>query len=67
VRGWQRVFGHPAHVFFERGIALPATKEIASLCAELSEDPCVSLHTHTHTHTHTERERERERDYYVVG
>jgi hypothetical protein len=55
------VFGHPAHVFFERGIALPATKEIASLCAELSEDPCVSIQRER------ERERERERDYDVVG
>jgi hypothetical protein len=35
VRGWQRVFAHPAAIFFERGIALPATKEIASLSAEL--------------------------------
>ena len=39
VRGWRRVFGHPAHIFFERGIAKPETKEIASLCAEPSADP----------------------------
>ena len=39
VRGWRRVFGHPAHIFFHRGIARPETKEIASLCAEPSEDP----------------------------
>lgn len=38
VRGWRRVFGHPAHIFFNRGIARPDTKEIASLCAEPSED-----------------------------
>lgn len=38
VRGWRRVFGHPAHIFFHRGIARPDTKEIASLCAEPSED-----------------------------
>ena len=30
------MFGHPAHIFFKRCIALPATKEIASLCAEPS-------------------------------
>lgn len=39
VRGWRRVFGHPAHIFFARGIAKPATREIASLCAEPSGDP----------------------------
>ena len=33
-RGWRRVFGHPAAVFFERGIARPETKEISSLSAE---------------------------------
>ena len=38
VRGWRRVFGHPAHIFFARGIARPDTREIASLCAEPSED-----------------------------
>ena len=39
VRGWRRVFGHPAHIFFARGIANPATREIASLCAEPAPDP----------------------------
>lgn len=39
VRGWRRVFGHPAHIFFQRGIAYPASKEIASLCAEPCDDP----------------------------
>ena len=34
VDGWRRVFAHPAAVFFERGIAVAATKEIASLSAE---------------------------------
>lgn len=34
VRGWRRVFAHPAHIFFERGIARPDTKQIASLSAE---------------------------------
>jgi hypothetical protein len=43
VRGWRRVFGHPAHIFFQRGIARPATKEIASLCAEPSDDPTSSF------------------------
>jgi hypothetical protein len=38
VRGWRRVFAHPAHIFFLRGIAKPETKEIASLCAEPSDD-----------------------------
>lgn len=38
VRGWRRVFGHPAHIFFHRGIAKPDSKEIASLCAEPSGD-----------------------------
>mmetsp|Transcript_54631 Transcript_54631/g.130374 ORF Transcript_54631/g.130374 Transcript_54631/m.130374 type:complete len:239 (-) Transcript_54631:89-805(-) len=32
VRNFQRVFGHPAAIFFERGIAKLATKEISSLC-----------------------------------
>lgn len=43
VRGWRRVFGHPAHIFFHRGIARPETKEIASLCAEPSEDPSAGF------------------------
>jgi hypothetical protein len=38
VRGWRRVFAHPAHIFFARGIAVPATREIASLSAEPQPD-----------------------------
>lgn len=34
VPGWRRVFAHTAAIFFERGIANPATGEIASLSAE---------------------------------
>lgn len=34
VRDHRRVFAHPASVFFERGIANLATKEIASLSTE---------------------------------
>ena len=34
VYGWRRVFQHPTTIFFERGIARPATKEISSLSAE---------------------------------
>ncbi|XP_073134231.1 uncharacterized protein [Henckelia pumila] len=34
--GFRRVFAHAAPIFFERGIALPETKEISSLSAE----PC---------------------------
>jgi hypothetical protein len=34
VDGWRRVFAHPAAVFFERAIAIAATKEVASLSAE---------------------------------
>lgn len=37
VRGWRRVFRHPAAIFFERGIAIPQTKEISSLSAEPAE------------------------------
>eukprot|EP01062_Namystynia_karyoxenos_P035375 TRINITY_DN25926_c0_g1_i1.p1 TRINITY_DN25926_c0_g1~~TRINITY_DN25926_c0_g1_i1.p1 ORF type:complete len:295 (+),score=90.53 TRINITY_DN25926_c0_g1_i1:94-885(+) len=39
VRGWRRVFRHPAPIFFERGIARPATKEISSLVAEPAPGP----------------------------
>ena len=34
IDGWRRVFAHPAAIFFERGIALAETKEVASLSAE---------------------------------
>lgn len=37
VEGWRRVFRHPAAIFFERGIALPETKEISSLSVEPHE------------------------------
>ena len=37
VEGYRRVFGHPAGIFFERGIANAETKEFSSLCAE----PCA--------------------------
>ncbi|KAH8098202.1 hypothetical protein JL720_1134 [Aureococcus anophagefferens] len=37
VRGYRRVFGHAASIFFERGIADAATKEFSSLSAE----PCA--------------------------
>ena len=39
VEGYRRVFGHPAGIFFERGIANAETKEFSSLCAE----PCACL------------------------
>jgi len=39
VRGFRRVFRHPAAIFFERGIARPETKEISSLSAEPVDDP----------------------------
>jgi len=34
VENYRRVFGHPASIFFERGIANVETKEMSSLCAE---------------------------------
>lgn len=34
VQGYRRLFRHPAAIFFERGIALPATKEFSSLSVE---------------------------------
>eukprot|EP00386_Alphamonas_edax_P012298 GDKI01038485.1.p1 GENE.GDKI01038485.1~~GDKI01038485.1.p1 ORF type:complete len:273 (-),score=51.20 GDKI01038485.1:29-847(-) len=34
LRGYRRVFGHPADIFFERGIANMFTLEISSLAAE---------------------------------
>ena len=34
VNDYQRVFGHPASIFFERGIANNKTKEMSSLAAE---------------------------------
>jgi hypothetical protein len=34
VKGYRRVFRHPAAIFFERGIANMETQEISSLCAE---------------------------------
>ena len=36
VKGFRRIFTHPASIFFERGIANMETLEISSLCAE----PC---------------------------
>ncbi|KAF8058915.1 hypothetical protein HT031_005483 [Scenedesmus sp. PABB004] len=36
LRGWRRVFAHTADVFWARGIARPATREVASLSCE----PC---------------------------
>lgn len=42
VKGFQRIFQHPAAIFFERGpwpgIALPATKEVASLSTRPDPD-----------------------------
>lgn len=43
VTGYRRVFRHPAAIFFERGIANKSTLEIASLCAEPSEDVSSSF------------------------
>ena len=40
VAGWRRVFRHAAAIFFERGIAKPATKEISSLSAERADEGC---------------------------
>lgn len=37
-RRWRRVFAHTADVFFERGIANPATREVASLSIERADD-----------------------------
>lgn len=37
VEGWRRCFRHPAAIFFERGIALPETRQISSLSAEPAE------------------------------
>ena len=37
VRGYRRTFQHPAFVFFERGIADPATKRFSSLSAHQDE------------------------------
>lgn len=34
VKNYRRVFGHPASIFFQRGIANMETLEISSLCAE---------------------------------
>mmetsp|Transcript_16111 Transcript_16111/g.25770 ORF Transcript_16111/g.25770 Transcript_16111/m.25770 type:complete len:195 (-) Transcript_16111:437-1021(-) len=34
LRGWKRVFAHPAAIFFERGIARMESREIASLSIE---------------------------------
>lgn len=34
VKGYRRVFAHTASVFFQRGIARPATGEISSLSCE---------------------------------
>ncbi|GAB5033971.1 Hypothetical protein NocV09_01600860 [Nannochloropsis oceanica] len=34
VQGYRRLFRHPAAIFFERGIALPASKEYSSLSVE---------------------------------
>lgn len=36
VNGWRRVFQHAAAIFWERGIAIAETKEMASLSAEPS-------------------------------
>ena len=37
VEGWRRVMRHPAAIFFERGIADLATRQMSSLCAERCE------------------------------
>lgn len=44
VQGYRRLFRHPAAIFFERGIALPASKEYSSLSVESVEgdDPSSS-------------------------
>lgn len=34
IHNYRRVFGHPASIFFQRGIANFETKEMSSLCAE---------------------------------
>lgn len=34
IKGYRRVFAHTASVFFQRGIARPATREISSLSCE---------------------------------
>ena len=36
--GYRRVFGHPASIFFERGLANVPTKEFSSLAAEAIGD-----------------------------
>jgi len=38
LRGWKRVFAHPAAIFFERGIARLESREFASLSIEQSKD-----------------------------
>ena len=42
VRGFRRIFAHTAGIFFQRGIARPATGEISSLsCEECPEEHIV--------------------------
>lgn len=38
IRGWRRVFGHPAGIFFTRGIACWTTREFASLACEENDN-----------------------------
>ena len=42
VPGHRRVFGHPASIFFQRGIACMDTLEISSLCAERDGESFVT-------------------------
>jgi len=43
LRGWRRVFAHVAPIFFERGIANAATREMSSLSVEPSDDPAAEI------------------------
>ncbi|GMH92446.1 hypothetical protein TrST_g1897 [Triparma strigata] len=67
VKSFRRVFSHPASIFFDRGIALPSTKEIASLSTEpAGEDDGFVVSTFDVPNSELSGLLEREEEYNFV-